>query len=115
MHRGPAAYVLGPPPSRSRDLELEGGVIACHVDYSRTSLARCLHPTSYYTYDNIINIIINHCHVTVLILLMDSTIAALTSWGMGSARVTGIARNSPVPYCNIKIYDPGTGTLATAY
>ena len=24
MHRGPAAYVLGPPPSRSRDLELEG-------------------------------------------------------------------------------------------
>ena len=33
MHRGPAAYVLGPPSSRSRDLELEGGVIACHVDY----------------------------------------------------------------------------------
>ena len=33
MHRGPAAYVLGPPPSRSRDLELEGGVIACHVHY----------------------------------------------------------------------------------
>ena len=33
MHRGPAVYVLGPPPSRSRDLELEGGVIACHVDY----------------------------------------------------------------------------------
>ena len=33
MHRGPAAYVLGPPPSRIRDLELEGGVIACHVDY----------------------------------------------------------------------------------
>ena len=33
MHRGPAAYVLGPPPSRSSDLELEGGVIACHVDY----------------------------------------------------------------------------------
>ena len=33
MHRGPAAYVLCPPPSRSRDLELEGGVIACHVDY----------------------------------------------------------------------------------
>ena len=32
MHRGPAAYVLGPPPSRSRDLELEGRVIACHVD-----------------------------------------------------------------------------------
>ena len=33
MYRGPAAYVLGPPPSRSRDLELEGGVIACHIDY----------------------------------------------------------------------------------
>ena len=33
MHRGPAVYVLGPPPSRSRDLELEGGDIACHVDY----------------------------------------------------------------------------------
>ena len=33
MHRGPAAYVLGPPPSRSRDLEQEGQVIACHVDY----------------------------------------------------------------------------------
>ena len=30
MNRGPAAYVLGPPPTRS---ELEGGVIACHVDY----------------------------------------------------------------------------------
>ena len=25
--------VLGPPPSRGRDLELEGGVNACHVDY----------------------------------------------------------------------------------
>ena len=34
MHRGPAAYVLGPPSSRSRDLELEGGVIACHVEYN---------------------------------------------------------------------------------
>ena len=33
MHRGPAAYVLGPPPSRSEDLELEGGVNACHVKY----------------------------------------------------------------------------------
>ena len=32
MHRGPAAYVLGPPPSRGRDLELEGGVNACHVE-----------------------------------------------------------------------------------
>ena len=34
MHRGPAAYVLGPPPSRGRDLELEGGVNACNVEYS---------------------------------------------------------------------------------
>ena len=33
MHRGPAAYVLGPPPSRGRDLELEGGVNACHIEY----------------------------------------------------------------------------------
>ena len=33
MHRGPAAYVLDPPPSRGRDLELEGGVNACHVEY----------------------------------------------------------------------------------
>ena len=32
MHRRPAAYVLGPPPSRGRDLELEGGVNACHVE-----------------------------------------------------------------------------------
>ena len=43
MHRGPAAYVLGPPPSRGRDLELEGGVNACHVEYvyeSRDSHAR---------------------------------------------------------------------------
>ena len=29
MHRGPAAYALGPPPSRGGDLELEGGVDAC--------------------------------------------------------------------------------------
>ena len=34
MHRGPAAYALGPPPSRGRDLELEGGVNACHVESS---------------------------------------------------------------------------------
>ena len=26
MHRGPAAHVLGPPPSRGGYLELEGGV-----------------------------------------------------------------------------------------
>ena len=28
IHRGPAAYVMGPPPSRGRDLEQEGGVNA---------------------------------------------------------------------------------------
>ena len=33
MYRGPAAYVLGTPPSRGRDLDLEGGVNACHVEY----------------------------------------------------------------------------------
>ena len=33
MHHGPAAYILGPPPSRGRDLELEGGDNACHVEY----------------------------------------------------------------------------------
>ena len=33
MHRRPASYVLGPPPSRGGDLELEGGVNACHVEY----------------------------------------------------------------------------------
>ena len=33
MHRGPAAYVLDLPPSRGGDLELEGGVNACHVEY----------------------------------------------------------------------------------
>ena len=31
MHREPATYILGPPPSRGRDLELEGGVNACYV------------------------------------------------------------------------------------
>ena len=30
MHRGPAADALGPPPARGGDLELEGGVNACH-------------------------------------------------------------------------------------
>ena len=33
MHRWSAAYVLGPPPSRGRDLELEGGVNGCHAKY----------------------------------------------------------------------------------
>ena len=29
----PDAYVLGPPPSMGGDLELEGAVNACHVEY----------------------------------------------------------------------------------
>ena len=33
MHRGPGAYVLGLPPSKGRDLELVGGVNACHGEY----------------------------------------------------------------------------------
>ena len=37
MHRGPAAYELGQPPSRRRDLELEGGVNACHAEYVNES------------------------------------------------------------------------------
>ena len=37
MYRGPAAYVLAPPPSRGRDLELEGGVNACQVEYVNES------------------------------------------------------------------------------
>ena len=28
--------MIGPPPSRGRDLELEGGVNACHVEYVYT-------------------------------------------------------------------------------
>ena len=37
MHRRLAAYVLGPPPSRGGDLELEGGVNASHVKYEYKS------------------------------------------------------------------------------
>ena len=33
MHRWLADYVLGPPPSRGRYLDLEGEVNACHVEY----------------------------------------------------------------------------------
>ena len=33
MYHGPSAYVLDPPPSRGGDLELEGGVNACYVEY----------------------------------------------------------------------------------
>ena len=39
MHRGPAAYVLGPPPSRSRDLELEGG--ATSITYTSPKTPTC--------------------------------------------------------------------------
>ena len=33
MPRGPATHVMGPPPSRGGDLELEGEVNACYVEY----------------------------------------------------------------------------------
>ena len=45
MHRGPAAYALGPPPSRGRDLELEGGVNACHVEYEWSTYTSSVTPT----------------------------------------------------------------------
>ena len=46
MNRGPAAYILGPPPSRGRDLELEGGVNACHVDtYTSPETPKCEVPS----------------------------------------------------------------------
>ena len=37
MHRGPATYVLGPPPSRGGYLDLEDGVNSCHVEYEYES------------------------------------------------------------------------------
>ena len=40
MHRGPAANVLDPPPSRGGDLELEGGVNAYHFEYVSSPHAR---------------------------------------------------------------------------
>ena len=43
MHRGPAAYVLGPATSRGGDLELEGGVNACHVEYVHVYESRDSH------------------------------------------------------------------------
>ena len=47
MHRGPAAYVLDPPPSRCRDLELEGGVNACHVStYTSPETPTCEVPSN---------------------------------------------------------------------
>ena len=48
MHRGPAAYVLGPPPSRGRYLELEGGVNACHVEYVYESRDSHVRGTEYW-------------------------------------------------------------------
>ena len=45
MHHGLAAFVLGPPPSRGRDLELEGGVNACHVEYVITTYTSPESPT----------------------------------------------------------------------
>ena len=47
MHRGPCAYVLGPPPSRGRDLELEGGVDACHFEmYTSPETPTCEVPSN---------------------------------------------------------------------
>ena len=47
MHRGPAAYVLGPSPSTGRDLELEGGVNACHAStYMSPETPTCEVPTN---------------------------------------------------------------------
>ena len=43
MHHGPAANVLGLPPSRGGDLELEGGVNACHVEYEYVYESRDSH------------------------------------------------------------------------
>ena len=43
MHCGPAAYVQDPPPSRGGDLELEGGVNACHVEYVYVYASRDSH------------------------------------------------------------------------
>ena len=41
MHRGPAAYVLGPPLSRGRDLKLEGGVNATWSTYTSPETPTC--------------------------------------------------------------------------
>ena len=47
MHRGPAAYVLGPPPSRSRDLELEGGSLhATSITYTSPKTPTCEVPSN---------------------------------------------------------------------
>ena len=47
MHCWPAAYILGPPPSRGRDLELEGRDKACHVDtYTSPETPTCEVPSN---------------------------------------------------------------------
>ena len=47
MHHGPAAYVLGPPPSRGRDLELEGGVMhATSSTYTSPETPTCEVPSN---------------------------------------------------------------------
>ena len=47
MHRGPAAYVLGPPPSRSRDLELEGESLhATSITYTSPKTPTCEVPSN---------------------------------------------------------------------
>ena len=45
MNRGPAAYVLVPPPSRDGDLDLEGAINACHVEYVITTCTSPETPT----------------------------------------------------------------------
>ena len=47
MHRGPAAYVLDPPPSRGGDLELEDGINACTSStYTSTETPTCEVPSN---------------------------------------------------------------------
>ena len=47
MHRGPAAYVLGTPPSRSRDLELEGGSLhATSITFKSPKTPTCEVPSN---------------------------------------------------------------------
>ena len=46
MHRGPAAYILGPPPLRGRDLELEGGVNATSITFMSPETPTCEVPSN---------------------------------------------------------------------
>ena len=53
MHRGPAAYVLGPPPSMGRDLELEGGVKhTTSITYTSPETPTCEVPSNGYALEN---------------------------------------------------------------